>query len=193
MTEPYTDALPVPFPRSYWVVPGRLLAGEYPGSPEAGKARTKIGRLLDAGIRSFLDLTEDGETNWTGQRFVPYEPVVLALARERGEEATYARHPIPDQGVPTPEELVRILDAVDASLAASRPVYVHCWGGIGRTGTAVAAFLARRHGVSGEEALALLDSLWQDVPKSAFFPESPQTEEQRRAVRRFAGDGKEPR
>ena len=39
------------------------------------------------------------------------------------------------------------------------------------------------------EALALLDALWQDVPKSAVFPESPQTEEQRRTVRRFAGNG----
>ena len=57
----------------------------------------------------------------------------------------------------------------------------------------MAWFLARRHGVTGDEALALLDALWQDVPKSAIFPESPQTGEQRRAVRRFAGNGGGPR
>ena len=28
-----------------------------------------------------------------------------------------------------------ILDAVDRALAAGRNVYLHCWGGIGRTGT----------------------------------------------------------
>ena len=180
MTDRERDAPSVPYPRSYWVVPGRLLAGEYPGSPDAEKARDKLGRLLDAGIRSFLDLTEDGETNWQGQRFVPYEPVVLALARERGDEATYARHPIPDQGVPTPEELVRILDAVDASLAASRPVYVHCWGGIGRTGTVVGCWMARHGRARGQDVLALLRELRKADPTA--YRESPETDEQRLVV-----------
>ena len=33
------------------------------------------------------------------------------------------------------------------------PVYVHCWGGIGRTGTVVGCWLVR-HGMTGDEALA---------------------------------------
>lgn len=30
---------------------------------------------------------------------------------------------------------IRILDAIDARLEAGKSVYVHCWGGIGRTDT----------------------------------------------------------
>ena len=31
----------------------------------------------------------------------------------------------------------RILNEIDSSLSADRPVYVHCWGGKGRTGAVV--------------------------------------------------------
>ncbi len=103
------------------------------------------------------------------------------------------RHPVRDMSVPAGDGLERIVAELEGAVERAEPAYVHCWGGIGRTGTAVASFLARHHGVTGDEALALLDVLWQDVPKSAIFPESPQTEEQRRAVRRFAGNGGGPR
>lgn len=50
-----------PIVNTYWVEPGRLLAGQYPGvSPE--KARKKIRALIDGGITTFIDLThpDDG-------------------------------------------------------------------------------------------------------------------------------------
>lgn len=37
-----------PYPRSYWVVPGRLLAGFYPGAPEPVEAAGKLQALFDA-------------------------------------------------------------------------------------------------------------------------------------------------
>jgi hypothetical protein len=40
-----------PFDRSYWVVPGRLLAGAYPGDPKELKASEKLEALHGAGIR----------------------------------------------------------------------------------------------------------------------------------------------
>ena len=92
-----------------------------------------------------------------------------------------------DMSVPRDGGLERIVVELEGAVARGEPAYVHCWGGIGRTGTAVAAFLSRRLGLTGDEALDLLDTLWQEVPKSAIFPESPQTDEQRRAVRAFAG------
>jgi protein-tyrosine phosphatase len=45
-----------------------------------------------------------------------------------------------------------ILDTIDAEMAAGRTVYVHCWGGIGRTGTVIGCWLVR-HGTPAEEAL----------------------------------------
>ncbi len=183
---------PLPITECYWVVPGLLLAGEYPYAFEENEGRERLRALLDAGIRLFVDLTEERESGRTGV-LEPYAAALEEEAAAKGLAVRKVRHPVRDMGIPADGDLVRIVEELERAVERGEPDYVHWWGGIGRTGTAVAAFLARRHGVSGEEALALLDSLWQDVPKSAFFPESPQTEEQRRAVRRFAGDGKEPR
>ena len=69
------------------------------------------------------------------------------------------------------------LDAVDTALAAKRNVYVHCWGGIGRTGTVVACWL-QRHGRSPDEALKELARFWQNVAKRHRQPRSPETDEQ---------------
>jgi hypothetical protein len=37
----------VPFPRSYWVVPGKFLAGYYPGSRDSVTAQAKLKNLLE--------------------------------------------------------------------------------------------------------------------------------------------------
>ncbi len=180
---------PLPITESYWVVPGLLLAGEYPYAYDEAEGRERLRALLDAGIRLFVDLTEERESGRTGM-LEPYEVPLGEEASARGLLVRKVRHPVRDMGVPPDDGLARIVGELEGAVERGEPAYVHCWGGIGRTGTAVAAFLARLHGVSGDEALALLDDLWQDVPKSAHFPESPQTEEQRRAVRSFAeGEG----
>ena len=53
-------------------------------------------------------------------------------------------------------------------------VYVHCMGGIGRTGTIIGCWLAR-HGHPGSDALARLGEVWQECPKSRYLysPENP--------------------
>ena len=83
------------------------------------------------------------------------------------------------------EEMTAILDAIDGHLADGRTVYVHCWGGVGRTGTVIGCWLAR-HGRQGEPALARLRELWRECPKSA-TRKSPETEEQERYVLEWCG------
>jgi len=78
-----------------------------------------------------------------------------------------------------------ILDKLDESLRTGRKVYLHCWGGIGRTGTTVGCYLVRR-GMSGAEALSQLDAWWRGVPKSHLHPHSPETLEQAAFIRGWA-------
>lgn len=154
-------------PDSYWVIPGRLAAGEYPGDRWDEEAREKLRAFQEAGIDDFVDLTEEGEYGLN-----PYAPFLPATARHR-------RFPIPDMGVPSPTRMAAILDAIDASLAAGRGVYVHCFGGVGRTGTVVGCWLIRQ-GLSPHEALARI-AAWRRGTPDGHRP-SPETAEQRAFV-----------
>ena len=72
--------------------------------------------------------------------------------------------------------------AIDKALDDGKNVYVHCWGGIGRTGTVVGCWLVRR-GMTGDEVLAQIAERWQGMEKRYRHPRSPQTPQQRRYVR----------
>jgi len=159
-----------PIDESYWVEPGRLLAGEYPGKFTAESTRQRIDALLKAGFNTFIDLTKPNET-------IPYSRILQEQAKYHDIEVQHHSYPIGDFGLPTPEKMMRILDTLDKSLLAGRKIYLHCWGGIGRTGTTVGCYLVR-HGKTGEEALYQLAEWWKTVPKSQIHSHSPETPEQ---------------
>jgi protein-tyrosine phosphatase len=73
--------------------------------------------------------------------------------------------------------MVLILNNIDEALVAMRKIYLHCHGGIGRTGTTVGCWLVR-HGLDGEAAFARLNSLYRTAEQSNFFPRSPEMDAQ---------------
>jgi protein-tyrosine phosphatase len=159
-----------PIPESYWVEPGRFLAGEYPGHYTADSTRRRIDALLEAGFDTFIDLTRPNET-------IPYFRILLEASKLYEVEVERHSFPIGDFGLPTPEVMTSILDTIDAALQNGRRIYLHCWGGIGRTGTTVGCYLVRQ-GRTGEQALRQLAEWWKTVPKSQFHQRSPETYEQ---------------
>lgn len=160
-------------PDCYWVEPGRVMAGGYPGAASKPLARTKLNALLDCGVRTFIDLTEPHE-------LTPYDALLSLEANGRGVTVTYHRQPIQDHGVPTTERMRDILDAMQTSLDRGEPVYVHCWGGIGRTGTVVGCWLVEQ-GMAGGDPIAALAEL-RAHPQRHRLP-SPEMPEQETFVR----------
>ena len=167
-----------PFPNSYWVVPGRFAAGEYPGALDERDARAKLRTLLQAGVTRFIDLTEAKELS-------PYIHLLNEEAEELGIPAKHDRYGIRDVHVPsTKEEMAAVLDAIDAAMGGSTVVYVHCWGGVGRTGTVVGCWLVR-HGRTGDEALARVAELFGSMAKAGRWMRSPETPQQEEYVRHW--------
>jgi len=169
-----------PFPRSYWVVPGRLYAGAYPGDPDAKIMEKKLAALLDCGICRVVNLMEAHEVDHNGRHFLEYSEKLTSLALQRGVEACMARFPIRDVSTPSRSFMKDILGHIDRNITDGLPTYVHCWGGKGRTGTVVGCYLAR-HGIAlGNEALRMIEWLRQYDLKSG--EPSPETREQRHMV-----------
>lgn len=166
-----------PATRSYWVVPGQVMAGCYPGDLDATWAQWKVSRLLAEGVDTFIDLTEPDEIGLHGTRLTGYAATVHTVS----PSALCYTCPIPDHGIPAPPTMAWVLDVIDASIAEGGVVYVHCRGGYGRTGTVVGCWL-RRHGIatSGEDAVRIIRWLRDEDPTACVA--SPETHGQARLV-----------
>lgn len=122
------------------------MAGCYPGSENLQEAERKLRGLLEHGIRHVINLMEPGEFNREMKPFIPYEGQMKSIANAMGIEVTVERTPIRDGWVPSHGDMVAILDSIDSNVEKGKAVYVHCWGGRGRTGTVIACHLIR-HGL----------------------------------------------
>lgn len=165
----------LPFENAYWVVPGRWLAGEYPGAPDAAATRERVAALAGLGIDAIVDLTLEGEL-----------PSYLDALPEG---VRHVRLPIIDHGVPDdPSRMHEVLGQIEHWLGQGRCVYLHCRAGIGRTGMVVGCHLAST-GRTGDAALDDLDRLWSKSARARSWPSIPETAEQRDYVYHWPAKG----
>lgn len=150
---------PRPNPCTYWVTE-HLLAGQHPTDFRGpGPTRAKLrSYLIEAGVTVFIDLTAEWQKP-------AYDRLIKEIAQERGDSDAaaaieYRRLPVPDFGIPSPQLMTQILNTIDDAVRRNNKVYVHCAGGIGRTGTTVGCYLVR-HGNTGVEALQELNRLFR--------------------------------
>lgn len=166
------DALPRPHANCYWLIPGRLLAGEYPADDDPRVMARQTQALLDAGVTHCFDLTHESEA------LPPYAVSLAQAAAGRGVTASTQRFSVADFGVPSVDGMRRTLAAIDTALGTGGTVYLHCRGGIGRTGTVVGCLL-REQGFDADAAIAVIRRKWQVMAKRIAAPHSPETAEQR--------------
>jgi hypothetical protein len=161
---------------AHYQVDEQLFAGEYPGNGIGWglsllQVRRRVRALEESGVSVFLDLTEAGEQ--------------LAYAKELASGSVHVRVPVRDCTVASPAQVVTALNHIDEHRAAGRAVYVHCWGGVGRTGTIVGCWLVR-HGMDGQAALRRVQELYLPTvrPYRSTY-QSPEFASQQQRVREW--------
>jgi len=160
---------------AWWIEPGRILAGEYPASPDPALHGVKLALLADAGIRTIVDLASPGDGR------AAYDVDWTAIAEIRGLSFKRVHHPIPDLGVVDDKGFQAIVNDIDREFADGRGVYVHCWGGVGRTGTVAGIWHVSR-GRSVDEALTAIAEARRGTRKAS--RQCPEMECQLEAIHR---------
>jgi protein-tyrosine phosphatase len=151
---------------AWWVQPGRLLAGEYPGATTSEGAHEKLRLLIDAGVDSIVDLTTPDD------HLASYREALELAGQQAGRQVRHFAHPIPDMGVIEHEGYDRILAHIRDEITGGRVVYLHCWGGMGRTCTVVGCLLID-DGLDYESAIARIAELRAGTRKAVdVCPES---------------------
>jgi atypical dual specificity phosphatase len=142
-----------------WLIPEKLAKSYIPDSADLLEWR-------GAGIQSVVNLLEDYYDDVTQQ--------------ELRHGFTVLHSPIPDMCAPPVDQLQLIVRWIDGEIGAGRKVMVHCFAGIGRTGTILAAYLMHT-GMPMPDALRNILSVGSE----------PQTKEQRDILEEFAIQQKE--
>lgn len=120
-----------------------------PGRRDRGRnIEEDVKSIVDSGIENIVTLITESELESYGV------PNLIKTYNENGISTKHVS--IVDQGIPTIEELDEIVDWMDAKFKKNEKVLVHCVGGLGRTGTIVAAYLKKYRRYSTEEAINMV-------------------------------------
>ena len=160
----------LPFEKSYWVLPNKLIAGEIPASQIEEESQRKLLGLVNIHISAVINLMEDDERNRSCKLFYNYSEYL------QSHKIKTHRFPIRDGSIPSIERMTEILNLIDEYISKNKMVYVHCWGGVGRTGMTVGCYL-KRHGIAdNNKVLNQIDTLKINTPIASRI--SPETIEQ---------------
>lgn len=159
--------------RNSYKVDERIYAGEYPATSNETLGRKELSRFVKFGITHFIDLTEGGELS-------PYSQWLPS-------GCTYTRFGIKDCGTPrSMQEVTELLETIISTIKSDKnaKIYIHCRGGIGRTGTIVGcyyAMLLKNYTLANN----LLQKQFSESPKST-FRRTPETLQQSQFIMRYA-------
>jgi hypothetical protein len=194
-----------------WLIPGRVMCGHYPGScPSRPAERAAVEERMQhlrgiGGVNTFVCLQHEllpqdshwpdegipkGESlseraKWSTANFLNYKEA--ADASGGGATAKFAHFGMEDMSV---ADSLDELDSVVCDLAQrvhdGDVLYLHCWGGRGRTGLVAACLLGALYPeLSAEQGLERVQRYYALRQQDSYgiVKTSPETDEQRQQVR----------
>ncbi|MGA8163747.1 MAG: hypothetical protein WB791_01835 [Waddliaceae bacterium] len=159
---------------------GRIWMGSYPGDRNQSVAMAKLDVLVnELEIKTFLCLQEQHELDG----LLSYLELSKTVA-ERADQTLpgFLHFPIADFSIAEDEKLLSFLNDMlipQIEQGSLLPLYIHCRGGNGRTGTVAALLLSYLYGLDGKEALEKVSRYHRlrETPVDT-APETDQQEEQ---------------
>jgi hypothetical protein len=184
-----------PTPESNWVIPGVLLVGAYPASQDDEETHDLITSILKEKITKFVCLQqeyrEEGVTveMWrSGNALRPYFHDVRMVVHNKAmfpdlqgfdiadrEALSFVHFPIRDCGVTDDERVLELARNLVKAISEGEVIYLHCWGGHGRTGTLVCIMLHLMYALDSVEAMSRCQVV-HDLRKCPVVVGSPQTQ-----------------
>jgi len=193
-----------PIAESNWVVPGKLIAGAFPGYISDLETERALIKILNTGVSKFVCMQEEyniaiKEEDWRKNLHVrasvvrPYFADVQRIMENKSihptlntdvVNMTFDHCPIKDCSTVADEIVFNLAKDLVKAIYDGEVIYLHCWGGHGRTGIMVCLMLHLMYGLTANEALERCQFL-HDIRKMPIIVSSPQTFSQKDQVRRI--------
>eukprot|EP01023_Acetabularia_acetabulum_P054056 TRINITY_DN6070_c0_g1_i1.p1 TRINITY_DN6070_c0_g1~~TRINITY_DN6070_c0_g1_i1.p1 ORF type:complete len:246 (-),score=28.98 TRINITY_DN6070_c0_g1_i1:165-902(-) len=178
-----------------WVMEGRLMLGRYPyvepsRCTDLEQGKKQLEAILAQGIDTFIclqaELPSQKQLSFNGSAgFLPYAQACedIALSMDSKRDILFVHEPIIDLSIPSQQQMTGLVDNMIQLLQNDRNIYLHCWGGRGRAGTAGACLISQLYGLSSVEALTRIQRAF-DTRKDG-GRSSPETDQQKNFVKEY--------
>jgi protein-tyrosine phosphatase len=197
-----------PSDESNWVLPDVLLVGAFPGVPDDDENWELITSILGLGVTTFVCLQDEysdeaPEEDWRYERngaIRPYFRDVREIVKQVEEadpdefpnihitssDLHFIHFPIIDCDIGEDDAVYGLAVDLVERLAKGEVIYLHCWGGHGRTGSLVCIMLHLMYGLSAKDSMERCQFV-HDLRRVPMEVSSPQKPSQRNQVRRIIG------
>merc|ERR1712107_311409 len=159
---PSENALPIrdPFPdqirpaatqNTHWVIPGRLAAGVSAGNLPS----SSLTALVNAGVDTFVSLQKSYREYGSSD----YRETLRTLAKRPDfppHPLSFLHFPIPVFGVVKDPDMLALINQLADLLKKGKCLYIHCFGGHGRTGVVLLLLLSATLGQDMKASMELL-------------------------------------
>lgn len=161
-------------PTSTWLIKDRLIIGAFP-DPETDYIET----ILSHGVNIFISLQTKSEY----KTFRDYKPKVLKL----NPQAKFMQFEIIDRKTGSDDEMMQWMNEIVSILEQDKRtcIYLHCHGGIGRTGNMAILLCVHYLQMSLNDSIYLLNKLYKSRQHTRSKFSIPQTKIQKLQIERL--------